>query len=1221
MAETSDGLVDDETFLQTVAQQHQVSKAELTTLRLALQKQTAETIADQLGISAAAVRKRLGAVYQKFGIVGTTPGKLEALRGLLAEHLAAYRGQRGDAISPSSSPAQIDWGEAISAIVFYDRKPELAQLRQIITGDRCRLVAILGIGGVGKTTLAVKATDQVSADFEYVIWRSLREAPTLDQILEDWFQRLPGRPEKPLDTPGQKITYLLDRLKAVRCLLVLDNFESILQRQTRAGEYRDGYANYGELLRRIGESDHQSCLVLTSREKPLEVTALESDLQRTRALQLNGSQVAAEKILADKGLIGPESARQELTQRYDGNPLAIKIVATAINDLFDGQITEFLKQNQPTDEADSVAPTVVVSNLRRLLDEQFDRLSALEKGILYWLALSREPLTLTTLRQDLLISSPPAQILGALEDLRRRSLIEKFDGAFTLQNVVMEYVTDTLIETLCQEIATNQFQVFNSHALLNTSTSDYIQDLQRRLILQPIVANLGMLVGSANLRTWVQQTLVHLRQDAKLTRGYAAGNLLNLLVALKHPLGHYDFSGLTIRHADLRWANLNHINFAKAQFSHCYFSETFGSILSIAFSPDSNYLAAGAANSEIRLWQISDQQPVHNLTGHLDWVWALAFASDHAWLASGSADGEVRLWNTKTGSAIRTFPRHNARIWHVSFHHQDQWLVSGSDDGEVRLWAINSHHATGITTEQPVVVIQNQGTKVRSLGISPNSRTIAIGKYDGTIDIWAVDLQHPQRPAPHQHQLAGHQGRVLAISFSPQGNLMASTDEAGIIQIWDTHHWTLLNRFPRNSHRIRTAAFSPDGTTLVSGSDKGHMGIWHRVNELDQGTGPTTLSGHTNWIWSVAFSPNGRQLASGSEDQSIKLWSAATGKCLATLQGRNNRILSLAVHPQQDILASGSEDHAIWLWRSQDQHPYAQLCGHQNRVRAVAFSPTGDYLASSGDDQLVKVWAVTLRECVQTFTAHQDWVRTVAFSPDGKILASGSDDQTIRLWSLPDGQWLTTLKGHRAGVLSVAFSPDSTHLASASEDKTVKLWHIHTERCVETLRQHASEVLSVAFSPDGAYLASGGADKQIYVWDVASFSLVHTLSKHTAPVRAVAFDPQGQYLASGSDDKTVILWDLASGQPSLPLTGHTRYVSAVAFGSQGRDLYSSGNQSICHWDSQTKTRLGTVSLDKPYEGVNIAGATGLSSAQVINLKVLGATDAAIDPLAPTRRSP
>ncbi len=117
----------------------------------------------------------------------------------------------------------------------------------------------------------------------------------------------------------------------------------------------------------------------TSREKPAQVAALEGIDLSVRSLQLKGLLVAAQKLIQAKGLSGSEEQQQQLSDRYGGNPLALKIVATSIQDLFAGDIGAFLAQD-----------TAVFNSLQKLLEQQFERLSDLEKTIMYWLAINRE---------------------------------------------------------------------------------------------------------------------------------------------------------------------------------------------------------------------------------------------------------------------------------------------------------------------------------------------------------------------------------------------------------------------------------------------------------------------------------------------------------------------------------------------------------------------------------------------------------------------------------------------------------------------------------------------------------------------------------------------------------------------------------------------------------------------------------------------------------------
>jgi hypothetical protein len=333
--------------------------------------------------------------------------------------------------APLTSPhPRCDWGEAVDVSLFCGRTSELATFEQWIQVDRCRLVALLGMVGVGKTSLAVKLAQQIQGEFDFVIWRSLLHAPPLETLLGDLVSFLSDQSEKRAD-----IGQLIQCLRNSRCLVILDNVETILQAGSRAGQYRLGYEGYGKLFREIGESVHQSCLILTSREKPAEVAALEGFELSVRSCQLGGSLEAAYALIQAKGLVGSAQQKQQLCDRYGCNPLALKIVATSIQDLFDGEIGEFLEQN-----------TTVFNSLRRLLNRQFERLSPLEKTVMYHLAVKREWTTISELAAAFVPSVSRARLLEALESLSWRSLIKKRSGSYTQQAVVMEYVTDQLTE-------------------------------------------------------------------------------------------------------------------------------------------------------------------------------------------------------------------------------------------------------------------------------------------------------------------------------------------------------------------------------------------------------------------------------------------------------------------------------------------------------------------------------------------------------------------------------------------------------------------------------------------------------------------------------------------------------------------------------------------------------------------------------------------------------
>ncbi|PSB22326.1 hypothetical protein C7B76_04640 [filamentous cyanobacterium CCP2] len=1125
----------------------------------------------------------------------------------------------------------VDWGEAPDVSVFYGRSEELQVLNHWVLTDRCRLVGIFAMGGMGKTTLSVKLAQQLQPQFEGVIWRSIRHAPLPEVFLADVLQVLqPHSNERSLSFADQ-LRHFLAHLRQRRLLLILDNLEAILQAGDRTGHYQPGYEEYGQLLHHLGAMPHQSIVILTSREKPKELVAHEGILLPVRSLRLSGLDPDAGQALCHaKGTFtGLHDDWAELVAHYAGNPLALKLVAPVIQDCFEGHIAPFLEVLQQGNS--------IFGDIQDLLAGQFDRLSPLEQQVMTWLAIHREPISLNQLRAALLPPLPLGHLLEALTALERRSLIEKYRGRFTLQPAVMEYVTDRLVAQVSQElsqwihqtvVSTHQLAwppavsapaltpepsptlppSLHHYGLIQTQTKDYLCHTQKRLILQPIVQQLLQQHRPAAIAAGCQHLLTAWRQQPLKEQGYSGGNVINLLQQIPTDLQGWDFSELRIWQADLRHASLQRVNFSGSDLNRSVFKETFSQVLSVAFSPDGEYLVASDISYEIHVWRGAETQPFRTFNAKDGWCWAIAISPNGRTLA-GSANGVVHLWDLATGESQGELRGSEGRVFALSFSPDGCYLASGCEDHQIRVWEVRTGRLVwqlaGHSDEVRTVAFAPQNYQTPRLASpfppSPSEgHQLVSGSHDGRLKLWDLTT------GTCLDTWSTGTAPVLSVAFSPDGQTLASGSRDRTVRLWEMSTRECRHVLTGHQQQVRTVAFSPNGRTLASGSDDPMICLWDAAS----GQLISTLTGHSSWISSLAFSPDGQTLASGSEDQSVRLWDSQTQQVLKVLQGHNNGVWSVALSPDGRTLVSGGQDRCLRFWDLTTGVLQNALPGHDGWVLSVAFSADGRWLVSGSEDRTVRLWDGQTGELQRIWDEHQHEVWSVAIDPQGEWVASGSLDGTIKFWNFTTNHSFRSLTGHTRGIWAITVSPDGRTLASGSQDRTIRLWDVATGECQQVLTGHNCWIRGLAFSPNGRYLASGGSNGQVKLWDLQQ-QTHQSWEAHNSLLLAVAFSPDGQTLATCSGDRTVKLWDVNTFTCRQTLMGHQKWVRSLAFHPQGNPLISCGQDATIRvWnldaDRLETSHCQTLRLPRPYEGMCIANAIGLSEAQMQALQSLGA---------------
>jgi WD40 repeat protein len=1075
------------------------------------------------------------------------------------------------------------WGEAPDVTAFYGRQAELNNLKSWIVEDRCRLIGILGLGGMGKTMLATKLAVVVAKHFNVIMWRTLRNEPPIEAFLQECISLISGSTNAG-ETPNvhQLLPQFLDLLRSRRCLLVLDNIETILQDGTNAGHYRLGFENYGHLFRVLSESSHQSCLVLTSREKPQELGYYEGVEAHVRSISIEGiDDHTARLALEEKRLIGTKEQWKRLTNHYSGNLMALKMVAESIRELFDNNIGDFLSEQNIS----------IFSDVYGLLDQQVRRLTTLEQEILYWLAIEREATGIQRLCDNLLAMTTQREVREALHSLRRRSLIQQTDRGFTLQTIVLDYLTTQLIEQISQEIYTGSLERFHRHALLKAQSKDYIRQIQTRVILKPIVERLLSIFRYPQaLENHLASILASLRAGLSPTPGYAGGNIFNLFTYLGAKLSDYDFSHIAVWQAYMAEAQLQDGNFAYADLRHCIFLEVLDCVRALAFATDGQVIAAGTTNGEIRLWQITERRPLLTIAGHTDWIRTTVFSPDDRFLYTGSDDQTIKQWDTGTGQCLLTLTGHAGRVVTIALSPSGQYLASGSEDKKICLWDVQ--------TGRLIRTLEGHGKWVWCVVFSPNGQHLISGSSDHTVRIWDVAT------GTCTQILTGHTSWVWSVAISPNGQTIASAGHDGSIRLWDAETGSCLHVLDGHEGWIWTVAFHPDSGLLASGGSDQTVRIW----DTQTGNLISTLRGHSGHVWSLIFHPDGEMLVSSSEDRSVRLWDLDINQPVVTLYGYNGRIETVTAPADGKWLASAGEDHLIHIWEPKTGQPLRTLQGHTNRIWSVAVSPDGKYLVSGSADKTARLWDVQTGKCLQVLRGHESGLKAV-FAPDGNSIATGSYDTTVRLWNVATGECITVFEDRDkiAEICSVAFSPDGQWLAIGCEKRKIWLWHIKSGQ-MTSLEGHHADVNAVAFTHDGKILVSGGSDGYLGFWEVPSAKLIRMTGAHQESVKAVSINSTGTVVATGSADHTICLWQVTSGQHLKTLTGHTSTIFDLDFSAEDVLISGSQDETVRMWNTETGECLRVLQADRVYERMDITGVTGITEAQRESLRALGAIE-------------
>ncbi|MBD2458719.1 AAA-like domain-containing protein [Nostoc sp. FACHB-87] len=543
---------------------------------------------------------------------------------------------------------------------------------------------------------------------------------------------------------------------------------------------------------------------------------------------------------------------------------------------------------------------------------------------------------------------------------------------------------------------------------------------------------------------------------------------------------------------------------------------------------------------------------------------SLSLSFDGKKNATAGSDGTVKIWN-KSGQKLSEFKADKGSVYSVIFTPNGQNLVTTGADGIAKLWDLSGNLLAKFSHNQEFIY---------SISISPNGKIIATASRNGTVTIWNISGRQLRKFEAHQYRLNCLRFSPDGQSIVTAGSDKSSTYQSIRVTVIsreidgkykelspndDARLWNLfgnkLAEFKGHEEAINNVSFSPDGQRLATASDDGTARLWDLSGkQLD-----ATSKSQKVAIKDVSFSQDGKYIATAADDGTVNILTISKEDMS---QLRNNKASKETNNQLKGITVNIPAEKRFF-------QSTKTFKGHKGAVNILSFSPKGEFLVTAGDDGTVRLWAISKDKEFQweQKSAGQYWV---TFSPNGQLLAT-SGGGGVKIWDLW-GRFLTELK-HQREIWSVVFSPDGKILVTVGKDGLIRVWNL-SGKLLAQWQGHEGRISWVSFSPDGKYIATSSTDSTAKLWDLSG-KLLDEFKEHKGEVSAINFSPDGKDLVTVGRDGFVRIWKL-SGQEVLKFQKFWEFnsqqgeINSASISPDGKYIATAGRKDTRIWDFSGK---------------------------------------------------